>query len=595
MRGATILRIARWEVTQRTGGLDRRAALVLVVAVLAVGLVGAAVASQGTAVDRGIYRVGVTQDSPYYDPVDSNLAFRTVEPNPDAFRDGDLELVIDGDRVRVADSPKGRAALAELRTTVEAYNDRALAGEDDQAAAFPVVVELVYEQQDGELVVGTGQSTNDDGTAGESGDGDTNGGRADEQSESAGVENGGGGLAPSFFGGSGLLADSGGAGTPADIAPPFPFGSLVLAFAFVVPMNFVVQAYASSVLAERIGRRGELLLVAPISRWSIIAGKTLPYFLGMVVVAALTALAIGAGAVAVAAVVPIALTFLACAFVAAVFARSFKELTFLTVAISVGLTSYVFVPAIFTDVHPIAIISPLTLVVFDLQGEAIRLGDYVFSTGPFYLAASVLFALGAGVYREEDLFTQRPVHLKAADALASQIRRRASAVKLSALSIPFVFAAELGALAVLFALPTGFSIPVLLVVIAFIEEIAKSVHLHAGFLVGSYDRTYRTALVVGALSGLGFFLAEKLLVVVQLVGIPELELGRAAFAPAIGAGSVGPLQLVALLLAPLALHVITASISALGARRNGTTYAASLVVATLVHAGYNFAVVSALV
>jgi ABC-type Na+ efflux pump permease subunit len=597
VKGSKTLRITRWEVTGRTGALDRRAALALVVAVLTVGLVGAAVAAQGTAVDRGTYRVGVAGDSPFYEPVASDPTFAAVEPDRDALADGRLEVLIDGDRVLTADTPKGRAALAELRTAVEGYNDRTMAAEDDRAAAFPVVVELVYERQDATLVVDTGQSAGDDadGTAGES-DGEES---TDDREGADGVaeaeSDGDGGLVPSFFGGPALLAESGGAGTPSDVAPPFPFGSLVLAFAFLVPMNFVVQAYASSVLAERIGRRGELLLVAPVSRWSIIAGKTLPYFLGMVAIAALTALAIGAGAVAVAAVVPIALTFLACAFVAAVFARSFKELTFLTVAISVGVTSYVFVPAIFTDVHPIAIISPLTLVVFDLQGEAVRLADYVFSTGPFYLAAGVLFALGAGVYREEDLFTQRPVHLKAADALAGRIRGRASAAKLSALSIPFVFAAELAALAVLFALPSNVSVPVLLVIVAFVEEVAKSLHVHAGFLLGRYDRSYGTALAVGALSGLGFFLAEKLVVVAQLVGLPELELGRAAFGLAIGAGAASPLTIVALLLAPLVLHVVTASISALGARRSGTGYATGLVVATLVHAGYNLAVVSALV
>ncbi len=57
-------------------------------------------------------------------------------------------------------------------------------------------------------------------------------------------------------------------------------------------------------------------------------------------------------------------------FVGAMFARSFKELTFVTVAVSVFLTAYTFVPAIFTQVTPIALISPLTLVVRDLTGQA---------------------------------------------------------------------------------------------------------------------------------------------------------------------------------------------------------------------------------
>ena len=77
---------------------------------------------------------------------------------------------------------------------------------------------------------------------------------------------------------------------------------------------------------------------------------------------------------------------------------------------------------------PIALISPLTLVVRDLQGEAVALGEYLFSTGPFCLTAGTLFAMGAGVYREEDMFTQRPVPLEFLDAPAAPDHRAARTV-----------------------------------------------------------------------------------------------------------------------------------------------------------------------
>jgi len=195
----------------------------------------------------------------------------------------------------------------------------------------------------------------------------------------------------------------------------------VLAFVFLVPMNFLVQAYGSSILAERTNRRGEPLLVTPLSPVDIVAGKTLPYVAVAVAVTALIALVVGGGPLSVLAILPVAAAFLAATFVGAVFARSFKELTFVTVAVSVLLTSYAFVPAIFTNVTPVALISPLTLVVFDLQGEAVSLGEFLFSTGPTALAAALLFGLGLGVYREEDLFTQKPVSRKFLDALAVRL------------------------------------------------------------------------------------------------------------------------------------------------------------------------------
>jgi hypothetical protein len=92
----------------------------------------------------------------------------------------------------------------------------------------------------------------------------------------------------------------------------------------------------------------------------------------------------------------------------------------------------------------------------------------------------------------------------------------------------------------------------------------------------------------------GFFAGEKATAVVQLVGLPELAVGRAAFAPA---GTVGvevlPLAL-ALLAAPLVLHVVTASLSALGARRGFRGYLLGLGTAICVHTMYNLTVVTLL-
>ena len=77
-----------------------------------------------------------------------------------------------------------------------------------------------------------------------------------------------------------------------------------------------------------------------------------------------------------------------------------------------------------------------------------------------------------------------------------------------------------------------------------------------------------------------------------VVGLPDLTLGRAAFASA-GIAPTPALGLL-LLLAPLALHATTTSIAALGATRDRTAYVAALVPAVAVHAAYNLAVVSTL-
>ena len=599
-----LLRIARWEVTKNAGGIDRRTLAVAGLAMVFLAVVAPLAAGGGAGVDEGLYRVGVTEESPYHDVVASDDTF-AVRPggDRDALADGDVELLIDNRTVEHAPTAKGRAAREELRSSVQQYNDRNLQQDDNQTAAFPVSVILQYEERDGvgeqyridSGTDGSGAAETDgaaggaggvgDGAGNATGEGDS-GGTASEGRQ-VGTGGGLGGL------GSGLTGNDVTAGSPSEISPPFPFGSLVLAFVFIIPLNFLIQAYGSTILSERINRRGELLLVAPVSRLDIVGGKTLPYFAGAMAVEGTIAVGLVyltrgtlGGLVSVAAVTPLVLLFLAATFLGAMFARSFKELTFVTVTITVTLTTYAFVPAIFTDVTPVALISPLTIVVRELQGQAVTAPEFLFSATPPLLSALVLFGLGLGLYREEDMFAQRPVPLKLLDALAGRVHERWHVAALTAALLPFVFVLELLAIAVLFALGE-LSVPLILVVVAVVEELAKSLHVYAAYVHGRFDRRLRTALALGAFSGVGFFLAEKLTLIAQLVGLPELQAGRAGL-------GIGLLSGLAFLLAPLALHVVTAAVSAVGASRGRRRYALALGVAIGIHLLYNYAVVMVL-
>ncbi|QCC47807.1 ABC transporter permease family protein [Halobellus limi] len=593
---SSIRRIARWEVSRSAGVVDRRTAALGVLALLLAGtILGAGLLGGGVALDRDVYRVGVAADSPYREPVERSVALDARSPDPDALRDGDVEVLIRDGEFRAVDTPKGRAALSELRSAVRRHNFEQMRGEENGSAAFPVVTVLQYVSRDDTLPDeafadggGDGEAVVDSSGDGSGGDGDDGGGDGSGDGDASTTSGGGGPLGVPALSGINPLG-GGGSGSPADIQPPFPFGSLVLAFVFLVPMNFVVQAYGSTMLNERINRRGELLLVAPVSPGDIVAGKTLPYLGAMVAITALIALGVGGSLVSVAAVLPIALVFLAATFAGAMFARSFKELTFVTVTVSVFLTAYTFVPAIFANVTPIALISPLTVVVRDLQPlESVSPGAFAFATAPFVLCAGVLFLLGTGIYREEDLFTQRAVPLKLLDALDARVSRPRDVAVLSGLSIPFVFVAELLAVAVLFALPVSLTVPLLLFVVALVEEVAKSLHVYAAFESGTFPRVGRVAVVLGALSGLGFFVGEKFTAVSQVVGLPELALGQAAFAPS----GIGVFPALGLLFAPLALHVVTAGLTALGAMRDLRWYGVAFVGSVAVHTAYNLTVVS---
>ncbi|GAA0654805.1 ABC transporter permease subunit [Salarchaeum japonicum] len=590
MNPRRVLRIARWEATKSTGNVDRRTAVLLVGVVLSLAVLAPVLVAVQPSPGEGIYRVGVDEDNRYHAVVERNPELRAVSADPRDVADGAAELSIRGSQFYVGDSQKSQAALAELRAAVVAYNDYLMSLESDQSAAFPVTVTLQYLEQDADDPANSdgangGDPAGGDGTSG--GDGGTGGADPTTTAPDGGDAGGSGGGVPAVPGGAFGGTQT---GTPSSLSPPFPLRSLVLAFAFLLPLNVLIQAYGSSVINERINRRGEPMLVSPASRGDIVLGKTLPYLGVAVAITAVIAFAVGGGLVSVLAVLPLAGLFLAATFVGAMLARSYKELTFVTVFVSVPLMAYAFVPAVFTEVHPIAAISPLSLVVQDLQGAPVGLGEFLFGTLPVSLAALVCFALGTGVYREEDMFTQRPVPAKAMDALAAPLHSVWRVGLWTALFIPFAFIAELFAVASLFVLPSSLALPVLFAAIAVIEEAVKSLHVRAGFLRSRFPDDRRTALALGVAAGLGFFLGEKLTLITQLVGLPGLELGQAAFGPTLGAS---PLVLAVSLFAPLALHTVTASVSALGARGTRAKYVAGFGLAVLIHLAYNLTVVNA--
>ncbi|MFB6109285.1 MAG: PrsW family intramembrane metalloprotease [Halodesulfurarchaeum sp.] len=615
------LRVAYWEATRSVGSVDRHTGIAILLVLLALGGLAPVVVASNPTPGAGLYRVGIEHSSPYFPVVAETPELRAVDPQSE-----DLDLRIVGRTVLVRDTEAGRAAATVLHEAVAAYNDRLLSMASNRTAAFPVTVTLRYVEQSpleiqpgpggaggaesgSETMPGTtragGRATTVQPTTGGSdrSGGDTAGtptgatterpARADTATDR--TERTTAGTVPpasNGLGSSGPIAGlfgGGQTGTPSQITPPFPLDSLVLAFVFLLPFNFVIQAYGSSVIAERIDRRGEPLLVSPATRGDIVLGKALPYLLGSIGLTAVIAFALHASLLSVAAIVPIAALFIAATFLAGMLARSYKELTFSTVTISVVVTGFAFLPAVFTTVHPIAAISPLSIVVSDLQGNPVSLPTFLFATLPATLSAVVLFALGTGLYREEDLFTQRPLPQKALDALAAPLRSRWRVGLWTALFIPFVLVAELLAIAILYMLPVRLSVPILLAVVALVEELAKSLHVYAGFERDRFERRPGTALLLGGISGSGFFLAEKTLAITQLVGLPNLKIGRAAFAPEVL--GFGP---AVLLVAPLVLHTATAAVAALGASRSSRSYVGALLLAVMIHLGYNLAVVNSL-
>jgi ABC-type Na+ efflux pump permease subunit len=362
---------------------------------------------------------------------------------------------------------------------------------------------------------------------------------------------------------------------PSQVDPPFPVRSLLLTFAFLIPMNLVAQLSAGSLMAERVRHRGLLLLTTPMSGPQVLLGRVLPHLaitLGVVVVAGV---AIGVGWQGFAAALPMVLLVLSIAVVLGLLARNERELTFLLTAATTMLSTFLFLPAIFTSLPPVAFLSPVSVVAASVDGDTVAWGPFLYATIPLTLVTVALAILSAGLYREETLFATRGLFEKGMDGVRRLVSSRWAVVAAGVLAVPFALALELFILALVIPLGLAAVFPVFLLGVAFIEEALKLVPARAHL----QTRSTRPWLA-GALSGAGFFLGEKLALLVALVGFGLLPLGQTSLALwGVGGG--------VLLIAPLVLHTVCSAIAATGARRSRGWATLAWLAAAVVHATYN--------
>ncbi len=139
---------------------------------------------------------------------------------------------------------------------------------------------------------------------------------------------------------------------PEDIKTPSLVDRMVLAFLFVIPSYFAVQVFSSSLLEDKLLKRLEVLLSA-ISRSNLIFGKMLPYFLFSILSALAVSVYLNSPEAFIFVVPVVLLLFSAQAFVVMI-SRSYREATFLLLVVSLLITIYAFIPAVFSTAIPLS-------------------------------------------------------------------------------------------------------------------------------------------------------------------------------------------------------------------------------------------------
>lgn len=563
MTARAVLAVARHESRRAFAVLDRRTGLALLAVAVLLAASWPIVRDHPPEPQDGLYPVAAGPDAVLADAARSDPRFRVVAGGPDDLAAGRVALYLSGDGVAYdRDREASRAALVALGQATQRWLEGRLASEEDAAAAFPVEVNLLLEPQD---LTATGQPVPPAG----GGDGGTATGTT------TGAPPVDPGAPPVLVGNA--TGEPRLALRPSEVDPPFPVRSLLLTFAFLIPMNLVAQLAAGSLLAERVRHRGLLVLASPLSGSTILAGRVLPHLaitLGVVLVAGL---AIGAGAQGFAAALPMVLLVLAIAVALGLLARNERELTFLLTAATTMLSTFLFLPAIFTTLPPVAFLSPVSVVAASVDGETVAWGRFLYATVPLSLCTVALALLSAGLYREETLFSTRGLGAKAMEGMRRLVRPRWSVAVAGILVVPFALALELFVLALVIPLGLTAAFPAFVLGVAFIEEGLKLLPARA-----HAQATARSPTLGGALAGAGFFLGEKVALLVALVGFGLLPMGSTSLALwGIGGGL--------LLVAPLALHTVCTAVAASGTRKGRGWAAASYLAAVALHAGYNLA------
>ena len=571
-----ILTISRWELRRTSLSFSRKLIAFSLLLIILTGFVSLYVSQNGFHLNDGMYRVVVT-DPALAAVLDSDYKFKVyIAQEPQAnelYERGDFDIVVRGDKVRYYRSEKSRAALDALDKAVQKYDEARLLSYNDLNNTFPVwiTVENIERKQTFEplsiqKLPDIEQASGETGSASPietpletSANDKSPAPSASEVTEAKGI----------------LPVKEQTLATPSHFNPPVPFKSVVLSFIFIFPVFFIAQFFSASITQERVRRRGELLLASPVSPWQIVFGKLLPYLLLMLVLMGGITVYIGGNPWMLVILFPVALMFLSTAFLGAIISRSFKELTFILVFLSVTLSGYIFLPAMFTNIHAISIISPMTLVVRLLENEPVSIGEYIFSTLPFYLVSLLILMFGIFIYREEDLFTQKPIKSKLLDSLQVFIERiPVPLFFLSMALIPLVYSAQLIFIVLMFNLPIRYGVVIFILLAAFMEELVKSVGIYTVFSRKMTAITTRNALKAGIYAGTGFFIGEKLILLAVIAGI-----ANSVFGSVMGIG---------LLIFPFILHVTGTTVASLGMRYLGTgKYLASLMLATAVHSAYN--------
>lgn len=568
--------------------------LAVILLVVVAGAISILVYQQGMVLGKDFYAIGVSPQAPEI----TDQRFNTIKINRvegwALLQQKAIDLYLDGNNVYSRRDSRSQYAVGALKQYLEKKELSRIANEYDIETAFPLRVEIDYLKVpsdnvsaganvsladilgSAQLSSGTEASTPDmAGSLHQLPAPSTTDEDVKKQLESFTAGN----RLPEF---KAEFASNKDVVIPSLMTPPIPLAQVMLAFAYVLPIFFITIFFTSSFIEEKMNRRLNILLSAPVTPLEIIVGKMLPYMGYSVIVIVLVTLFLRSNIfLALAIFIPIVLFIFAIYLGVAMLYRTFKDQTFFSMLAVSMITAFLVFPAMFTGINNLSYISPLTLSVQMYRGESFGLKEYLFSTGPMYLIFLLAMIMGTRVFNEEYLMGFRPLYRKVSEAIYLTINKRhvyISIFVLGLLLIPVVFMVQLASIVIASNLPMPLALWVLFGIAVIVEEVAKSAGV-AVLIENGLVKSLKNVALLSLISAVAFFLGEKLLLYLSLSVISESIFTKAIFSSH-------------LLWVPLVLHVVTTSIVCLITARFGVKrYLPAVLAGSAVHIVYNLFVI----
>ncbi|MDD5038417.1 MAG: ABC transporter permease subunit [Dehalococcoidales bacterium] len=585
----SLLTISKWELTRLRLSFSGRSRFVVLAIVLLAIVTSFIVYHQGLTTGKELYSIGVSFNGPVILDQRFHIMRLDTDRGHTMLNQGTIDAYIDENGISARGDERSQYVKAALLRYLSKQELLRLAQQYESDLAFPLRIEVVsLEGPENNLIIPGEPSPPQIPDSEESpptGDSAPNSSGPSEptQPESdiidaavkqqlEAFENGGlSTLKEALTSEKNIII-------PSLTPPPMPLAQVILVFSFVVPVLFVAVFFASSFAEERVSQRLVVLLSTPVSPLQIILGKMLPYMVySWIVITVITLMMGGNVTLSLAIFTPVALLIFSAYMVVALMYRTFKDLTLFSVLVVSVIMAYLVIPALLAGVSSLSYISPLTLALKMYRDEAIALPEYLLSTLPLYLIFFQAMFIGTRIFNEEYLTGFKPLHVKIADAMNLAIDRNhlnLSAFLSDFFLLPAVFIIQLTSIIFLHGIPMPYSLWILVIASAVVEELTKS----AVVLVLLRNRVIKSGPAVvrlSALSALGFFSGEKLLLLLTLA-----VLSRSAFISAVFGGGLWVM--------PLVLHVVSTSIVGLLTQRLGTRYyLLAVAIGSIIHAAYN--------